>query len=85
MLGVQELVDEGLGFIAGELASSLTLGEAHGSSGVAEIGVTRVGQELQKLLHLLTTCRWSGCLTKCHGGSLIEVVGHLRHAATSLG
>jgi len=49
---VLKAFDERSHFVTGELASRLTLGESHGTPGIAEIGVTGVVQQGQELLHL---------------------------------
>jgi hypothetical protein len=54
-----ELVDEGLCLFHRELATGLTLGEAHGAACVAEVAVAGVGQQLEECLDLTVRSGWS--------------------------
>jgi len=51
-----ELLDERLGFVAGELAARLALGEAHRAACVSEVGVPCRLQQREQVLHLLRGC-----------------------------
>jgi hypothetical protein len=52
-LCVQQLADERRRFVASELACSLTLGEAHWATCIAEIGMAGLLQEGQQFSYLL--------------------------------
>jgi hypothetical protein len=53
------LVDERDNLVAGEAATSLTLGESHGAPRVSKVGVAGLLEERQQLLHLLGRGRWT--------------------------
>jgi hypothetical protein len=72
-----EPLDEGVGLIAGELATRLALGEAHRAAGVPEIRVAGLLEEFGQLLELAERCRRARRLTEGHGGSLAQPA--LRH------
>jgi len=61
-----EALDKLVGFPTGELASSLTLREPHGSAGIAIIGVPCGFEKLKELAELLAVRWWTGRLTKRH-------------------
>lgn len=52
MFGLFELLDEDLGLISGELAVRLSLGEPHRPAGIAEVDVSGVVEESEKLFDL---------------------------------
>jgi hypothetical protein len=49
---VRQLIDDRCRFVACELAAGLTLGEAHGTAGVAKVDVSGLFEEGQQLPHL---------------------------------
>ena len=65
-LGLLELVDEGARLVAGESSGCLPLGEPHGASCVAEIGMAGFPEKAQECLNLPSRSRWARLLTECH-------------------
>jgi hypothetical protein len=61
-----ELLDELLGFVTGELAAGLPLGEAHWAARIAKVAVTSRLKQFEKLADLLSGCRWACRLSKRH-------------------
>src|ERR1019366_4420745 len=58
--------------VAGEPAAGLTLGESHGPTGSAEVGVAGLVEKGGQLLQLPERCGWSCWLPEGHGRSLAQ-------------
>lgn len=61
-----ELGDERIGLVSGELPARLTLGEPHGPTSIAKVGVARFLEKGLEFLDLPCRCRRSRLLTECH-------------------
>jgi len=61
-----EPLNELIGFVAGELAAGLPLGETHWAAGIAKVAVTGRLKQFEELANLLSGCRWACRLSKRH-------------------
>jgi len=71
-----ELIDELRRLFGCEPPTCLALVEPHRASGIAEVGMASVAEQLEELFHLTTRCGRTDALTECHvavwpAGSLV--------------
>lgn len=67
----RESSDEFFTFAHGEFAARLTLGEAEGMAGIAEVVETRCNYKVDELLHKTGTRRRSRLLPECHTAHIL--------------